>query len=125
MRTGFAAMRFGWTAFIVPVLFVYSPSLLLIGDPVEIAVAVVTAMFGVWLISAATVGYFTRALPPLGRLLFVAAGAAALVPASAFPGGVLLDVVGVVGGVALIAYEYLVASRLRASAAPRPRETGA
>jgi TRAP transporter 4TM/12TM fusion protein len=125
MRTGFAATRFGWTAFIVPVLFVYSPSLLLIGDPVEIAVAVVTAMFGVWLISAATVGYFTRALPPLGRLLFVAAGAAALVPASAFPGGVLLDVVGVVGGVALIAYEYLVASRLRASAAPRPRETGA
>ncbi|MEJ2378287.1 MAG: TRAP transporter fused permease subunit, partial [Pseudolabrys sp.] len=25
MRTGFAATRFGWTAFIVPVLFVYSP----------------------------------------------------------------------------------------------------
>ena len=41
MRTGFAATRFGWTAFIVPVLFVYSPSLLLIGAPVAIAVAVV------------------------------------------------------------------------------------
>jgi TRAP-type uncharacterized transport system fused permease subunit len=33
MSTGFAAMRFGWTACIAPVLFVCSPSLLLIGGP--------------------------------------------------------------------------------------------
>jgi TRAP transporter 4TM/12TM fusion protein len=125
MRTGFAATRFGWTAFIVPVLFVYSPSLLLIGDPVEIAVAVVTAMFGVWLISAATVGYFTRPLSLLGRLVFVATGAAALMPAGAFPGGEVLDIAGVAGGIAVMAYEYVTVSRLRASAAPQPHETSA
>jgi TRAP transporter 4TM/12TM fusion protein len=118
MRTGFAATRFGWTAFIVPVLFVYSPSLLLIGEPVEVAIAVCTAIFGVWLISCATVGYFMRALPPIGRIVFAAAGLAALVPASAFPGGVVLDVVGVAAGMAIVAYEYLVVTRLRAPARP-------
>jgi len=29
MRTGFTAMRFGWTAYIVPFLFIFSPALLL------------------------------------------------------------------------------------------------
>jgi TRAP transporter 4TM/12TM fusion protein len=116
MRTGFAATRFGWTAFIVPVLFVYSPSLLLIGDTVEVAVAFCTAVFGVGLVSCATVGFFMRSLGPSGRLLFAAAGIAALIPANAFPGGVLLDVVGVVGGIALILFEYLTVRRARAPA---------
>jgi TRAP transporter 4TM/12TM fusion protein len=125
MRTGFAATRFGWTAFIVPVLFVYSPSLLLIGEPVEIVIAVCTAMFGVWLVSCATVGYFMRALSPVGRILFAAAGLGALVPASAFPGGVVLDVVGVAAGIAIMAYEYLVVTRLRATGSPKTDGTRA
>jgi TRAP transporter 4TM/12TM fusion protein len=123
MRTGFAATRFGWTAFIVPVLFVYSPSLLLIGDPVSVAVAFCTAMFGVWLVSCGTVGYFMRPLGPFGRLLFAGAGIASLIPADAFAGGVLLDIVGVVGGVALMLSEYVTVTRLRALAAPKPGGT--
>ena len=44
MRTGFTAMRFGWTAYIVPFLFIFSPSLLL-QDPsvVNTAIAIITA----------------------------------------------------------------------------------
>jgi TRAP transporter 4TM/12TM fusion protein len=125
MRTGFAATRFGWTAFIVPVLIVYSPSLLLIGDPVSIATAFVTALFGVWLISCASVGYFMRPLGAFSRLLFGAVGLAALIPADAVPHGVLLDIVGVVGGIALVANEYFIVTRLRALAAPKAGETRA
>jgi TRAP-type uncharacterized transport system fused permease subunit len=125
MRTGFAATRFGWTAFIVPVLFVYSPTLLLIGDPVSIATAFVTALFGVWLISCASVGYFMRPLGAFSRLLFVMVGLAALIPAEAVPHGVLLDIVGVAGGIALVANEYFIVTRLRALAVPKPRETRA
>ena len=124
MRTGFAAMRFGWTAFIVPVLFVYSPSLLLIGPPLEIAVAVVTAIFGVWLVSCASVGFFMRSLKLPGRLLFAATGLAALIPAGAFPGGVLLDVAGVVGGAGIVLYEYLAVTRTRALVAPKAGGSG-
>jgi TRAP transporter 4TM/12TM fusion protein len=125
MRTGFAAMRFGWTAFIVPVLFVYSPSLLLIGEPVEIAVAVCTAMFGVWLISCGTVGYFQRVLGIPTRLLFVATGLASLIPAGAFTGGMLLDIVGVAAGIVVMLYEYMAVTRLRTLASPKEDRTRA
>jgi TRAP transporter 4TM/12TM fusion protein len=125
MRTGFAATRFGWTAFIVPVLFVYSPSLLLIGDPVSVVIAFVTAMFGVWLVSCGTVGYFMRPLSHFGRLAFAAVGMAALIPAEAFRGGVLLDIVGVVGGIGVMFYEYIAVTRLRALAAPKTDGTHA
>jgi TRAP transporter 4TM/12TM fusion protein len=114
MRTGFAAARFGWTAFIVPVLFVYSPTLLLIGDPLPVTLAFITALFGVGVISCAAVGYFMRPLSVLMRLLFGAAGLASLIPAGAF-GGVVLDIAGVVLGIVLMVYEYLAVTRLRAA----------
>ena len=66
-----------------------------------------------------------RPLGLLGRLLFAATGLAALIPAGAFPGGVLLDIVGVVGGAAVVFYEYLAVTRLRAIAAPKADGTRA
>ena len=125
MRTGFAATRFGWTAFIVPVLFVYSPTLLLIGAPLAIVIAVVTAIFGVWLMSAASVGYFMRAMNWPMRLIFAATGLAALIPADAVPGGYLLDVIGVAGGGAAIFFEYTAVTRLRLTPATEADETRA
>jgi TRAP transporter 4TM/12TM fusion protein len=122
MRTGFAATRFGWTAFIVPVLFVFSPSLMLIGPPTTVGVAFVTALIGVWLVSIAAVGHFQRPLRPALRLLFAACGFAALVPAEAFPGGALVDLAGVLGGLALIGNEVMLARRGSAIAALRPGE---
>jgi TRAP transporter 4TM/12TM fusion protein len=124
IRTGFAATRFGWTAFIVPILFVYSPSLLMIGSPVSIIVNSVTAVFGVWLISSAAVGYFMRRLSPPLRLGFAVTGLASLIPADAFAGGVLLNVVGVAAGIAVMLYEYTATTRLRALAAPKAGGTG-
>jgi TRAP-type uncharacterized transport system fused permease subunit len=105
MKTGWAAVVFGWPAFIVPFLFVYSPSLILIGDPVEIVRAVVTAMLGVWLVSAGLAGYFMSRLSLLMRGLFVLAGLAALLPAGAFPEAVYIEVAGVMLGIALMVLE--------------------
>jgi TRAP transporter 4TM/12TM fusion protein len=122
MRTGFAATRFGWTAFIIPVLFVFSPSLLLIGTPTTVVVAFVTAVLGVWLVSIASVGHFQRPLALPMRLLFLGFGLAALIPAEAFTGGVVLDVIGVLGGAGLIGYEYLLARRRRDVVLAKPAE---
>ncbi len=80
MKTAFEAMRFGWTAYIVPFLFVFSPALLLIGEPAEIVIAVTTAILGVYAISAAFVGYLHGPSGPIRRLLTGAAGAALLLP---------------------------------------------
>jgi TRAP transporter 4TM/12TM fusion protein len=106
LSTGFAAMRFGWLAYVIPVLFVFSPTLLLIGAPQEIGLAILTATIGVWLISAALAGYFTSRLSPLMRGLFVLFGMMALVPAGAFPGAVYSDIAGVVGGVLVMFLDF-------------------
>ncbi|OSQ51945.1 TRAP transporter permease [Marivita geojedonensis] len=107
MATGWAAMRFGWAAYVIPVLFVFSPSLILIGETGEILFAAVTAGLGVWLVSAALAGYFVDRLTPLKRLLFIAAGLMALVPAGAFQGALLTDAAGVALGLLLIATELM------------------
>ncbi|HSD53970.1 MAG TPA: TRAP transporter fused permease subunit [Burkholderiales bacterium] len=116
MRTGLEACRFGWSAFLVPFLFVLSPTLLLIGPPASIALAVVTAALGIWLASIAVIGYFVRPLGGWMRALFGFAGLMALIPAGAFEGAIITDVIGTALGSALIAREvWLARSRRRTS----------
>jgi TRAP transporter 4TM/12TM fusion protein len=107
VRTGFEAVRFGWSAYIVPFLFVASPTLILIGDAQSVAGAVATAVMGVWIASIGVVGYFLRPLSLPMRILFFVCGVLALIPASAFPGAVYTDVVGVCAGSILIIREYV------------------
>lgn len=106
MATGWAAMKFGWSAYVIPVLFVFSPTLILIGEPHDIALAIVTAVIGVWLISAALAGYFSGMLGTGMRIAFAVFGMLALVPAGAFEGAVWSDIVGVTGGLLVMALEF-------------------
>ncbi len=107
MATGWAAMRFGWSAYVIPVLFVFSPTLILIGEPFEIGLAIVTAVMGVWLVSAGLAGFFSNRLTPTMQGLFIVFGIAALMPAGMFPGAVISDVIGVLGGAALMAVDVM------------------
>ncbi len=116
MATGWEACRFGWSTFIVPFLFVLSPTLLLIGDPASVLVAIVTAALGVWLVSIGIVGFFLGPVGAMTRVLFLVTGLLALIPAGAFAGAVWTDVVGVLGGVALIVREIAAARALRRAA---------
>jgi len=105
MRTGWSAVAFGWTAFVVPFLFVLSPQLLLQGTPWAVALAAATAVAGVWLGSIAVTGYFLRPLAAPMRLAFAVSGLMALLPAGAFPGAIYTDLAGMLAGLALIGYE--------------------
>jgi TRAP transporter 4TM/12TM fusion protein len=116
MRTGYEAMRFGWAAFVVPFLFVYSPTLLMIGNPFDVTLAVITAILGVWLVAIGVVGYFVRPLGFLQRFGFSVLGLLALIPADTFPGAVWTDVVGVLGGIGLLWWEVAWRRRLRLDA---------
>jgi len=102
MATGWAAMRFGWSAYVIPLLFVFSPTLILIGAPMEIALAVMTAVVGVWLVSAALAGYFSTQLTVTMRILFAFAGLMALVPSGLFSGALFTDIAGVIFGAVLM-----------------------
>lgn len=81
MRTGWASMRFSWTAYIVPFLFVFSPSLLLQGDSwAGTIVSVGTAIIGVWFVSAGMIGYGLRPMGAGLRTVSIVGGALLLLP---------------------------------------------
>jgi TRAP-type uncharacterized transport system fused permease subunit len=105
MWTGFQAVRFAWPAFIVPFLFIASPTLVLVGNPLSIAVDTVTAIFGIWLGAAAIVGFLARSLSGPLRLAFAATGLALLLPSQAFPSAGWVNLAGVVVGFGLLMRE--------------------
>ena len=105
-KTGWTATRIGWAAYIVPFLFVVSPSLLMQGHPLTIAWAVLTAGIGIWLGTLGVVGFFYREIPPWQRALFIVAGVLALIPADMFRGAWLTDIAGLALGGTLLAREF-------------------
>ena len=118
MKTGFAAMRFGWLAYIIPFLFVASPSLILQGSLLETAIAVFTAAFGVWLVSAGITGFLFQGQDALFRVLLAASGLLLLFPAGAIEGGEWTDLAGGVLGTALVIRDLVTARRLERAGDP-------
>jgi len=106
-KTGWTATRIGWAAYIVPFLFVVSPSLLMAGDPLMIVWAVISAALGIWMGTIGVVGYYSAPIPIALRVLFVVAGVLLLIPADAFRGAILTDLAGLVLGAALLGRELL------------------
>ena len=102
MRTGYAASRFGWSAFVVPFLFVFSPSLLLEGSPISLIHDITTALAGVWLVSAALVGYLFQRLAGWERLVLGIGGLLVLWPSGAFKGAFWTDVAGIIIAVLIL-----------------------
>lgn len=107
MQTGWAAVRFGWVAYLIPFLFVASPTLLLQGETLAVTGAIITALFGVWLVSAAVVGYIVRQMSASTRALFAIAGFMLFLPADAIPYGHIVDLAGFVLGGLLVAKEFM------------------
>jgi TRAP transporter 4TM/12TM fusion protein len=105
MATGWTAMRFGWSSYIVPFLFVYSPAILMQGGVIDIVTVTVTSLFGIWLICAAMVGFLTRVIPPSIRLGFAAAGIMLLSPHQVSELMLWINMGGALLGIALVLLE--------------------
>jgi TRAP transporter 4TM/12TM fusion protein len=119
VRTGWEAMRLCAIAYVVPFLFVFSPSLLLIGTWYAVAISIATAIFGAVLLGIGLVGYLFSPVGALKRLLFVVAAAGLLIPVvetgsyanltwAVNAGGLLL-------AVTMVAIEWLARSRRQES----------
>ena len=106
MKTGFVAMRMGWVAYVIPFLFVLSPTLLAVGTPWKIGLNAVTAMIGVYIVSVAMVGYFTRPLAPAPRVLLGLGGLAALFPDTAIGASGIIDIAGIAIAAAVLGREW-------------------
>jgi TRAP transporter 4TM/12TM fusion protein len=106
MRTGWVAMRFSWTAYIIPFLFVFSPSLLLQSPSwTETALSIGTAAVGVWFVSAGMIGYGLRAMGLLLRVAAVVGGALLLIPVEMAAWAGMANLVGLVVAGAVLAVE--------------------
>jgi TRAP transporter 4TM/12TM fusion protein len=112
-RTGFESMRFGWVAYVVPFLFVYSPTLIMVGDPVHIVFDFATAVVGIWLMSMGFVGYSMRSIGWLERAGYIVIGSFLLAPIALFQEAIYFNVAGVILGAGLIAREFMVRARAR------------
>jgi TRAP transporter 4TM/12TM fusion protein len=113
MRTGYAAMRFGWLAFVFPFMFVISPTLLMQGSAPLVIFNFLTALVGTCLVSMAVVGYFSHRLRTWDRLIFAAGGLAALFPATGLKFSLLLNVFGMVVAILVVGREFLLLRRNR------------
>jgi TRAP transporter 4TM/12TM fusion protein len=107
METGVTAVRLGWIAYIIPFVFVLSPSLLMQGGAFQIISAFVMAIIGVWIASCGFIGYLFRPISGIIRFLFIASGFALLVPGDAFSQGFLINGIGAVVGIFLITREIM------------------
>ncbi len=88
ISVGLQSMRLGSTMYFVPFFFVLNPALILRGEPLDIAMVVVTAFVGIQLIASAFEGY----LVGFGRLGDGASGWASRV--LLFAGGMALALPG-------------------------------
>jgi len=113
MKTGWTAVRFGWIAFVIPFLFIRSPSLLLEGSVTSIVIDFASALLGVWLICAAIAGYAKRSLTPLTRAGFGFAGLLLFIPVDAVRYGGWVDVAGLAIAAVLIGREFMAVRALR------------
>lgn len=89
MKTSFYAVKFGICGFIVPFMFIYGRELLLIGKPLDIIIAFITAVIGVYFLAVGLIGFqFTKFIWPL-RVFYVGAALLMIVP------GVKTDFIGI------------------------------
>ena len=103
--TGWIACVVGWSTFILPFLFVLTPSLLMDGTWTEIVLNSARVTFGIWLGTTAAVGFALAPLGRLGRLLYAVVSLAVVLPPEAFNGAIWINAAGLIGAVALLAFD--------------------
>ena len=114
MGTAFEASKVGITKFLVPFIFVYNPSLLFVGPLWLTAFSAVTALAGVWALSAAIEGWLYGRLGPITRIVMLVSAILLLYPPQLrFLGFSGLAVT--IAGAACVAGVYLMRLRSRAS----------
>jgi TRAP transporter 4TM/12TM fusion protein len=88
MKTGFTAWRFALAGFLLPYMFVYNQSLLLMGSPQKIIMAVFTSCIGIICLAAGIIGYLLKETNALERIILLASAILLIKP------GWITDIIG-------------------------------
>jgi TRAP-type uncharacterized transport system fused permease subunit len=94
-KTGYTAFWLGMAGYIIPFMFIYGPELMLIGNPLEVIWATITATVGIIFLAAAVQRCMYRATRWYEMLMFFAAALLLIKP------GLTTDIFGfILGGLA-------------------------
>lgn len=96
----FRGFLYGIPGYIIPFIFVFSPELLMVGDPVTVALAIVTAFIGICCLVGAIEGYFLGSWNAVARVLLFGTALLLLKP------GIFSDVsaIGIIGAMFLVRF---------------------
>jgi TRAP-type uncharacterized transport system fused permease subunit len=104
--TGWIACLVGWSTFILPFLFVLTPSLLMDGPAPEIVLNLARVLFGIYLGTAAVVGFALAPLTKPLRIGYVVLSLAVVLPPEAFAGAVWINVAAITLAAATLGHDY-------------------
>jgi len=90
-KVGFTAFRLGLAAYLVPYMFVYDQSLLMMGEPLRIVLSIITATIGVFCLAGSVEGWLGKPLSVPLRVLLSISAFVLVVP------GWFTDAIGLVG----------------------------
>jgi len=105
--TGWMACVVGWSTFILPFLFVLTPSLLMDGSWTEIILNFSRVAFGIWLGTIAAVGFSFARLNPLGRAIYAVISLAVVLPPETFVGAIWINAAGLTAAIVVLAIDWM------------------
>jgi TRAP transporter 4TM/12TM fusion protein len=105
--TGWIACLVGWSTFILPFLFVLTPSLLMDGSAAAIVLNLARVLFSVYLGTAAVVGFALGPLSPPSRALYALLALAVGFPPEAFAGAIWVNAAGTAVAIAALGYSHM------------------
>jgi TRAP transporter 4TM/12TM fusion protein len=114
--TGWIACLVGWSTFILPFLFVLTPSLLMDGPTYLIGWNFCRILFGLFVGTAAIVGFGLTRLGKPARLLYGALSVLIVLPPESFAGGHYVNFAGIAAAIVLLVIDHL----RRSSTAAKP-----
>ena len=105
--TGWIACLVGWSTFILPFLFVLTPSLLMDGPAVAIVLNLVRVLCGIFLGTAAVVGFALAPLDRAGRAIYGILALAVVLPPEAFGAAIWVNAAGIALSIGMLAFDYV------------------
>jgi len=101
-KTVWAAVRFGWVAYLIPFLVISSPVMIMDGSWPHVAASFLTAVAGVWFVTASIVGVWREPMTRTVRGAFLLAGLLLMVPTDLGQLAIVVNVIGVVAALVII-----------------------
>lgn len=95
LKTGITGFSYALVAFLVPFIFIYDPSILLMGSMFEIVKGTIILFLGTYLLAASMAGFFMVPLSKLERIALLAASILIIIPEP------ITDLIGIAAGVGL------------------------